>query len=117
MAIPDRLKGSAQLVDDLTILNAMQKRAMVFTSCYLRCGLSKKAAKRVLKKAANDLVEAIWYVDEDLYKMTDYYYAMFDFDGSFQNLHDAYMRLAYDDFMSCDDKALQMRDMIEKQYG
>lgn len=117
MAIPDRLKGSAQLESDLTVLNAMQKRAMVLASCYIRCGLSKKAAKKVLKKVSRDLVEAIWSVDESVYKSTDYYYAMFDFDGTFQNLHDAYMRLDYSDFMECDDKALQIVANVEKQYG
>lgn len=113
----DKLKGKLQMESNVTVLNAAQKRMLVVASAYLRCGLSKAAAKKAFRKCADELLEMMWESTEHEIRRTDYHYAMFDFDGTPRNIRNCYWRLNYDDTLECDNIALRLRDDIQKEYG
>lgn len=113
----DKLKGKLQMESNVAVLNAAQKRMMVVASAYLRCGLSKSAAKKAFRKCADELLEMMWESTENEIRRTNYHYAMFDFDGTPSNIRDCYMRLSYEDTLECDEMALRLRDDMQRGFG
>lgn len=101
--------------DIVSALESKQKQALIYASMRLRCGLSKTAARRVIKKSCEELADMLWDVPVELQKRSRYWYVFYDWEGG--PPRDQYMRLDYDDFMEIDDIALANVKKVDEEHG
>lgn len=96
-------------MSDVAMLEDAQLRLLILTSMYVRCGLPKPIAKKVIGDAMKRYEDLAWEVAYDEQKRSRWHYVFYDYDG---RPRDQYMRVTYEDLMMIDGLALQGVDKL-----
>lgn len=77
-------------------VSKLQREILLYTIMQARCGMPEDEALQLIGPIADELLDVMWSVDEAVLRLSQYGYAMYDYEGGLAEA--GHQRLAWSDY-------------------